>query len=713
MADYLGDSLKQKEMFDELTGIYNRQGFYRYTRDLLNQNPAIQFCLIYWNIRKFKVINDLFGRETGDKVLIQLAQSLKDVIGGENATYGRVERDNFICCVPDEVIQRGEWLKLGDVTYDAEGSEYHFFSCCGLYKISNPSLTISNLVDRARVAMETVKDNYLKPYAWFDEGMWGAIVEEQKLNSDFKTAIAEKQFKVYYQPICRTSDGEVAGMEALVRWEHPERGLISPGMFIPLFEKNGFISILDRYVWNEVCRMQRGRIDQGIEVVPISINVSRVEFYNQHLCEDICNIVKKYNLPTHLIKIEITESAYSDNPQMVQEAVKKLHEMGFVVLMDDFGSGYSSLNILKDLPIDILKIDMKFMDDIENNQSASIILEAIIRMAKWMKLKTVAEGVETKKNWEYLKSVECDLVQGYYFYRPMPETQIEELFNRKTDNTNLIQKDDSLELEDVIMDVFGRGNSRESMLFYSMLGGMGVFEMTQDSLEVIQVNKGYYEAVYGNSKKQTAEVSVLNKPVEEPERSILMEKCRLSREKDHVEQVQLHHKREDGSYVWLNVKVRYLGSRGKRSLFYFALDNIDEMKKIEQERYLLNYSEALLKVYDKVYRLDYNTGQAEVLHTCGKDQMQIGQKYYFFDFFDRFSEGIDYESKINPADVIKDKALLDQELEKSENGSFAVSYSIKRDDTDIMGVSALFFKVKLPKGEEEYICCIKRKMREN
>lgn len=711
MADYVGDSYKQQEMYDPLTGIYNCQAFYQCTEELLKKNPSVQFCLIYWNIRKFKVVNDLFGRENGDQVLIRLAQSIRELGHDEKATYGRVERDNFVCCVTDEVIQKGEWLKLADVTYDIAGSEYRFFCCLGIYKISNPTMTVSNMVDRARVAMETVKDNYMKPYAWFDESMWGAIVEEQKLNSEFKAAITQKQFQVYYQPICRTSDGEVVGMEALVRWQHPERGLISPGLFIPLFEKNGFISILDRYVWNEVCRMQRDRLNQHVEVVPISINVSRVEFYNQHLCEDIYGIVKKYDLPTEIIKIEITESAYSDNPEMVQEAVKKMHEMGFVVLMDDFGSGYSSLNILKDLPIDILKIDMKFMDDIENNQSASVILEAIIRMAKWMKLKTVAEGVETKKNWEYLRSVECDLVQGYYFYKPMPEQQITRIFDRKAEYP-AVHKEEGLELEDVIMDVFGRSNSRESMLFYSMLGGMGILEMTQDSLEIIQVNKGYYEAVYGDGDKQNAEVKVLNKLVEEPDRSILMEKCRLSKEQDHVEQVQFHHKREDGIYVWLNIKIRYIGSRGKRSLFYFALDNIDEIKKIEQERYLIDYSEALLKVFDKVYRLDYATGLAEVLHTCGADQMKIGQKYHFIDFFERFSDDIVLENKKNPADIVKDKNLLDKELEKSPNGSYAVNYEITKGNTDIAGVSALFFKVKMPKGTYEYICCIKRRMKE-
>jgi len=205
---------------------------------------------------------------------------------------------------------------------------------------------------------------------------------------------AERQFQVYYQPICRSTDGLITSAEALVRWIHPTRGMISPGTFIPLFEKNGFISILDRYVWDEVCAMQQHRLDQGLSTVPVSVNVSRVEFYNPALCEDIRDIAKRHNISPDLLKIEITESAYADNPKQVLDAVHKLHTYGFSVLMDDFGSGYSSLNMLKDLPIDVLKIDMKFMDSFDKNQKAAVILEAVIRMAKWMKLRTVAEGVE-------------------------------------------------------------------------------------------------------------------------------------------------------------------------------------------------------------------------------------------------------------------------------------------------------------------------------
>lgn len=695
-------------MLDALTGVYNRKGFYEYTREMIDQHPEIQFCLIYWNVRRFKVVNNMFGWHTGDKILIQLADSMKKMLEGEIATYGRMERDNFICCVSSEVISKGNWTKMGDIHYAVGDVNYHFSCCYGLYRITDTGLSISEMGDKARLAMETVKDNYVCSYAWFDDSMWDSIVEEQKLSNDFKTAISEKQFKVYYQPVCRADDGRVTAAEALVRWQHPKRGLISPGIFIPLFERNGFISVLDRYVWSEVCRMLRSCLDEGIEVVPISINVSRVEFYNHHLCEDIRNIVRSYKLPPKLIRIEITETAYSDNPRQVQEAVSKLHEYGFVVLMDDFGSGYSSLNTLKDLPIDVLKIDMKFLDSFETSQKSAIILETVIRMAKWMKLRVVAEGVEDRKEWDYLKSVECDLVQGFYFYKPMPEEDFILLVKRIKEEGTAALKDDATELENTIAEVLRGGNLQNNTLFYDMLGGMGVLEMTDDSLEIIQVNKGYYEVIYRSDEGHKEDISVLNKQVEEPERSILMEKCRAAKEQRSVQQVQLHHKREDGTFVWLNVKIRYVGRQGKRTLFYFAIDNIDDMKKLEEERYLFDYSAALLKVFDKVYRLDYTTGMGEVLHTTGGDEMQVRETYYFMDFFEKFADHIEWINCEPSGKIIGNKELLDKKLAESKNGSYSVSYKAHIKDGIEPVISALFFKVKIQSGTEEYLCCIKR-----
>ncbi len=703
------EKLLLTRMTDELTGVYNRTGFYHYTRELLDRHPDIPFGILYWNIRRFKVVNNLFGWATGDKILVQLADRMRREFQGTTATYGRLERDNFVCCVPLSYINQGKWMKLGDIGYKIGDLNYHFSCCYGIYGIEDRSVSVSEMGDKARMAMETVKDNYMCSYAWYTEEMWNSIVEEQQLNSDFKEAIAQKQFKVYYQPICNGENGQVTGAEALVRWKHPVRGLISPGVFIPLFEKNGYISILDRYVWNEVCLMQRRRLDKGLKTLPVSINVSRVEFYNQHLCEDIRNIVAANHIPTELIKIEITETAYADNPGLVQEAVGKLHEYGFVVLMDDFGSGYSSLNILKDLPIDILKIDMKFLDDFATSKKAGIILEAIVRMAKWMQLRVVAEGVEDRKEWDVLKSMECDFVQGYYFYKPMPEDDYERILDTDTSAEKLFSQEEYENLEDTIIRVFQHGNDQESAMFYGMIGGMGIMEMNGDGLEILQVNKGYYEVIYGSDGAGQQEGGVLNKKIIGEDYKELLGQCRMAKDKSSIQQLQLHHLREDGIYVWLNVKIKYLGSSGKRSLFYFAIDNIDEMKKLESEKYIYNYSAALLKVFDKVYRLDYSDGTVEVLHTAGKDKMKVGERYQFLDFFVRYADEIEWIDSDGADQIIINRELMDQKLEESRNGSYSVSYraKLKEGVQQVREINVLFFKVEPTEGEKEYLCCIK------
>ena len=305
---------------------------------------------------------------------------------------------------------------------------------------------------------------------------------------------------------------------------------------------------------------------------------------------------------------------------------------------------------------------MKFLNGFETSEKATIILEAVVRMAKWMSLRVVAEGVEGRKEWEFLKSVECDLVQGFYFYKPMPESDYIALLDKTEIEERSFSKDEFEELENSIMNAFHRGDGVDNVLFYSMIGGMGVMEMTEDTLEILQVNRGYYEVLYGVAEDSDRNIRVLNKKIVEPEKSILMEQCKLAREKDCVQQVQLHHLLDEkGNYKWLNVKLRFLGSCGKRSMYSFVIDDIDEMKKLEKERYLFDYSAALLKVFDKVYRLDYETGMAEVLHTSGSDYMQVGDKYAFLSFFHKYEDSIRWvDCSKEVVGIIENKTLLDE-----------------------------------------------------
>ncbi len=688
---------------DELTGIYNQKSFFDFTEKMLTEYPDKSFCLIYWNIRKFRTTNDLFGWDAGNKILVHWANTLREVLRDELAVYGRLDHDNFVCCVTEEFLSRDDWTKLGEISYFTEKTEYHFYSCCGLYKIIDRTPPLSNMLDKARAAMETIKNNYMTIYAWYDESIWSKLLEEQRMNTEFKTAIAEKQFKVYYQPICRSSDGLITSAEALIRWQHPTKGMISPGTFIPLFEKNGFISILDRYVWDEVCAMQQSRLDQGLATVPVSVNVSRVEFYNPALCDDIRSIAKKHNISPDLLKIEITESAYADNPVQVLEAVKKLHSYGFSVLMDDFGSGYSSLNMLKDLPIDVLKIDMRFLDDLEKSQKASIVLESIIRLAKWMKLSVVSEGVETQKEWEYLRSVECDAVQGYYFYRPMPQEDFVKLLDKAAANSTNLLFHATPELDENILNIFNQSNTMESILFYSMLGGMGLLEVSGNNVELLRVNKGFYEVLYGST---SFERKIVNTPLNAQEQELILEQCFIAKEQAKIQQFQFHHELDDGSFVWLGVKLRHLGGNPRRSLFLIAIDNIEELKQTEQERYLSGYSTVLLKLFDRVYYINYVTDTIELLHSHGDDFIEPQTQYSFTSFFYHLAE-VTAPQDLEKLNIVTSKKALDETLAQTHTNCLSVHYNITSGDT-VTKTTAYFFKAALPDGGEQYLCCVKK-----
>lgn len=419
--------LKFRAERDTLTGLYNRETFYLKTELLLRENPETDYVIGHWNIDRFKVINELFGSRTGDRILCNIAGTIRYMIK-EKGTYARLEADHFVTCIPQEMVDQ-EISKIEDFLMGSGGFNslsYPILSHVGFYRVEERSMSVDLMCDRANMALQMIKGNHLKRWNYYNETLKESIINEQHLINDMENALLERQFVVYYQPIVDVITQSTISAEALVRWKHPEKGLVSPGLFIPLFEKNGFIAKLDMYVCEEVCRHQAEQMKAGNRIVPVSVNLSRINFYNPNLCIEIQQMVDKYGIDTQYIKLEITESAYKDNPQDLLNAINAFQERGFRILMDDFGSGYSSLNMLKDFCVDILKIDMKFMNDLETSERAGNILFSIIQMAKALQMETVAEGVETKKQFEMLAGMGVDGIQGYYFSKPVPEEEFVE-----------------------------------------------------------------------------------------------------------------------------------------------------------------------------------------------------------------------------------------------------------------------------------------------
>lgn len=412
--------------YDELTGIYNKQAFYAKTKEMLLDNPDKNFDLLRINIERFKVLNDLFGESTGDKLLRYIGKFLKE-INLPLCVSGRLYADNFVVCYEAGKGDSRRMINTLQMVADSFAINNRTILSFGLYRIDDKNLPVSVMCDRANMALWKAKGNFKNPYCEYDEKMRQQVLKEQKIINAMEMAIQNKEFTLYLQPKYDIEKGTIIGAEALVRWISLENGFISPGDFIPVFENNGFVYEVDKFIWEESCRYLRKWLDEGREVHPISVNVSRIDLYDPKLVQHLVDLREKYQLPSQYLELEITESAYTEDPEQIITIARQLREAGFVILMDDFGTGYSSLNMLKDIQIDVLKLDMGFLKSSDYSAKGGNILTAILKMAESLKMQTIAEGVETKEQVEFLKSIGCKYVQGFYYSKPLPVDEFEKL----------------------------------------------------------------------------------------------------------------------------------------------------------------------------------------------------------------------------------------------------------------------------------------------
>ena len=413
---------------DQLTGLYNREAFYRRASRLMQERADTSYMIIYLDVSCFKVINDLFRMETGNLILQTAAYYFKASVG-DKGVVGRLEADHFALCVPQDAVQMESFMAGLDSTLSSLGISHHIVFYAGIYPVEDVFLPIDQMCDRARMALDRVRGSYIERYGYYDKSMREQMLEEQMLVRDMEFGLQDRQFCIFPQPVYDLKTNEIVGAEALVRWQHPASGLVSPGKFIPLFERNGFIVRLDRFVWEEACRLLQEMKEKYGRVVPLSVNVSRLNFYNEGLEAYLMGMLEHYQLEPQMLKLEITESAYTDNPRQLQHTIESLQARGFRIMMDDFGSGYSSLNMLKNLPVDILKIDMGFVSDIEKRGRGSIIMEAIVRLAQRLGMEIVVEGVETQAEIDFLAEIGCRQIQGYNYAKPMDTDAFLQLYS--------------------------------------------------------------------------------------------------------------------------------------------------------------------------------------------------------------------------------------------------------------------------------------------
>lgn len=412
---------------DPLTGLYNKEFFYEKVRQRLDEQPEEQFILICSDIGNFKMVNDVFGTECGDRVLIRIARALHEMCKPDQI-YGRIDNDGFALLMKksdygEEYFQNVPQSKV----YVEKDIEYPIRLYLGVYEIVQKDLPVSVMCDRAKMAIATIKGNYQKRLAYYDEKLRQSVLNEQEIMGELDDAIASGQFHIYLQAQVN-GQGESHGAEALVRWIHPKKGYLPPSAFIDILEKNGAIVRLDRYIWELACQKLREWTDEGREDMYLSVNISPKDFYFIDIYETFTSLVEQYGINPGRLHLEITETSVMTDVQQRIKIIERLQAYGFIVEMDDFGSGYSSLNMLKEIHVNVLKVDMVFLRKTTEMERSRKILRTIVVLAQELGMETIVEGVETKEQLEFLKSISCDIFQGYYFAKPMEVSQFEEIY---------------------------------------------------------------------------------------------------------------------------------------------------------------------------------------------------------------------------------------------------------------------------------------------
>ncbi|MFA6865988.1 MAG: EAL domain-containing protein [Clostridia bacterium] len=424
------DNRLNKLEIDPLTQVYNIDSFYRYASKKIKNSAANErFYAAVINIRSFKMINTKYGFNYANKVLKEFASVNKEIIASKGGMVGRISGDNFAVLFDDKLVLGKEELfnRINERMYNLV-SENDFSYCFGIYVIDDKNMDINIIFDRAMLAVRSITDKY-DNYCYYNEDMSKALEEERFLVESAEKGITQKDFKVFFQPKYNIETDIMIGAEALIRWIHPTLGNISPAIFIPIFEKNGFVGMVDMFVWEEVCKEIKKCKEKGIDIPPISINVSRKDLFDKDFINNIMELLEKYDILPSDVHLEITETAYMENQAIMKNLIKQFINKGFYLEMDDFGSGYSSLNMLNEAEFNLLKIDMIFMRNLTNRNKVSLI-PYIMDIAKALQMEVLVEGVETQAQLEILKCYGCRYVQGFLYSKPLSIRDFEKLLEK-------------------------------------------------------------------------------------------------------------------------------------------------------------------------------------------------------------------------------------------------------------------------------------------
>ncbi len=606
---------------DDLTGLWSRKAFLLHLSYQLTQPPMrenTQLAVVHLDIHQFKLINDIFSPAEGDRLLWFVAATLKK--GG--VTAARLDADRFAYFVE---VDSAEQLEKQVLKFITEIENYHlaFNVICtaGAYIIEEKALAPEQILNYAIMAQATIKHSFEKKYALYDSVLHSTLLGEREIVSSMRYALKTNQFVVYYQPQFNHSTGMLVGAEALVRWNHPEKGLILPQAFISIFEKHNFISALDLFVFEQVCAFLEKSIDNRLYVAPIFVNLSRQDFFKPDFILQMEKIRRHYGIPAKFLRLELTESFFLGDNNFINNAVSQLHQYGYLVALDGFGHGHSSLNMLNEVPFDLIKLETQFLKSMnDKGKRGGTILSNIVRMLNWLQLPMIAEGVETREQADFLRSIGCDCLQGSLYAAPMSEADYILLLTECRGERPLKLEQVSGETSD-----FWSSHSPESLIFNSLVGPAAVFSYDGKNIELQRVNRKYLIEIGMNASESEL---LRNDPLyfmDDANQSIMrrtLERAILSKQEEECE-------------TWRNFKSSCCGDdrlcirttlrliNGNRGfyLFYGTIRNISSEKKCIEE--LKNGERQFRAAFEQIniYMWDFNllTRDMRPCYRCMRD----------------------------------------------------------------------------------------------
>lgn len=583
---FVNDSFAEEER-NALTGLLNEKHFFKKAQKIIDEQKEAdeKICLLKLDIEHFKFFDEWYGREVGNDLLKKIGGVLSSH-ENENAIAGYLGQDDFCMVLRydlEEINQIYEQVREKITSY---GFAFGFNPAIGVV-LTVPEEDVTYTFDKATIAASTAKKDSKTRIVLYNSDLRSKTDHEFKTISDFMKALQNDRIIFYLQPQCRISTKKIVGAEALTRWVGEDGNIIPPKEFIPALEKYGFITDLDKYIWEKVCIWLRKRLNEKKSVIPVSVNVSQVDIYNIDIVEFFNSLIKKYKLPPRLLKIEITESAFAENTDKITDIIAKLKESGFIVMMDDFGSGYSSLNMLANLKFDVIKLDSTFLrkgDDVKEYQKAINVLESVINMTKLVALPIVVEGVERKDQCDFLQNLGVRYIQGFYFYKPIPVEKLEKIIETgdAIDEKGFVVKLN----EQFRMREFLDQNVYSDAMLNNVLGAVAIYGYKNNSVDIVRFNQQFYDSVHVDTFHDR--LKGIEQFIPEFERYRLfklLEEAKANKLQGSTGQLRFY--RPDGTLMTYIMHFWYLGVHGDEDRFYGSANNITDYVKLQQQMNLI------------------------------------------------------------------------------------------------------------------------------